>query len=277
MDTDSLQAAEGPPAGTCDCHAHVYGPPERYPLRSGHGYMPPAKYLADYQQMLQRIGADRGVVVQPTVYANNNVTMDALAASGGKWRGVAKFADGNGGADFAIMDRAGFRGIRVHGIGTTAELVKLDEIARAIAPFGWHIQLHMESRLLPELESKLRNLPVPVVFDHFARMQIEAGLDTPAMHTLLRLLETGRFWVKLSGYYLISRQPYPFADLQPLAAKLAAARPDRMLWGTDWPHPSYQGAPLDDTKLFPLLRSWLEDRRLMHGIAVDNPARLYGF
>lgn len=272
-----MQTAERPPAGACDCHAHVYGPPERYPLRPGRRYTPPANYLAEYQHMLQRIGVDRAVVVQPTVYANNDVTRDALAASGGNWRGVAKFADGNVSADFAAMQRAGFRGIRVHGIGTTAELAKLDEISRTIAPFGWHIQLHLESRLLPDLEATLRNLPVPVVFDHFARMPPGDGTDTPPMHTLLRLLETGRFWVKLSGYYLVSQQSYPYPDLHPLAMAFIAARPDRMLWGTDWPHPSHEGPPLDDSKLFPLLQSWVADRRVLHDIVVGNPARIYGF
>jgi 2-pyrone-4,6-dicarboxylate lactonase len=275
MDEQAMPTADQPPAGTCDCHAHVYGPPERYPLRPGSRYVPPAKYLADYQQMLQRIGVERAVVVQPTVYANNDVTRDALEASGGKWRGVAKFADGDVSADFAAMQRSGFRGIRVHGIGTMAELDRLDEIARMIAPFGWHIQLHMESRRLPDLEATLRVLPVPVVFDHFARMQPEDGADTPPMHTLLRLLETGKFWVKLSGCYLISRQPYP--DLQPLAASFVAARPDRMLWGTDWPHPSHKGPPLDDATLFPLLQSWVKDRQVLHDIVVRNPAQLYGF
>lgn len=274
---DQAITADRPPPGACDCHAHVYGPPERYPLRPGRRYTPPAQYLADYRAMLQRIGVDRAVVVQPTVYAGNDVTRDALEASGGQWRGVAKFAGGDVAADFAAMHRVGFRGIRVHGIGAAAELDRLEEIARLVAPFGWHIQLHMESQRLPALEATLRALPVPVVFDHFARLQPDDGPDSPPVQTLLRLFDTGRFWMKLSGYNLISRQEYPYADLRPLAARFAAARPDRMLWGTDWPHPSHVGPPLDDAMLFPLLRSWVQDDRVMHEIAVRNPAQLYGF
>jgi predicted TIM-barrel fold metal-dependent hydrolase len=272
-----MDESERPPAGACDCHAHVYGPPERYMLRPGRRYTPPTKYFADYQQMLQRIRVDRAVVVQPTVYANNDVTRDALVASAGKWRGVAKFAEGEVSADFGAMQRDGFRGVRVHGIGASSELAKLGDIARMIAPFGWHIQLHMESRLLPDLEATLRDLPVPVVFDHFARIQPEEGTDAPPMRTLLRLLETGRFWMKLSGSYLVSRQPYPYADLQPFAEAYVATRPDRMLWGTDWPHPSHEGPPLDDAIFYKLLRGWVKDSQVLHDILVGNPAQLYGF
>lgn len=277
MEDEVLPIADRAPAGACDCHAHVYGPPERYPLRPGRRYTPPAKYLADYQKMLRRIGIDRAVVVQPTVYASNDVTADALAASSGKWRGVAKFTDGSVGTDFASMHRLGFRGVRVHGIGGTSEIARLEEIARAIEPFGWHVQLHMESSLLPDLESRLRTLPVPVVLDHFARLQPQDGADTPPMHALLRLLATGRCWVKLSGYNLVSRRPFPHPDLQPIAAALIAARPDRMLWGTDWPHPSHEGPLPDDASLLTLFQTWATTRQVAQDILVRNPERLYGF
>jgi predicted TIM-barrel fold metal-dependent hydrolase len=266
-----------PPAGACDCHAHVYGPPERYPLRPGRRYTPPAKYLADYRQMLQRLSIDRGVIVQPTVYANNNVTADALAASNGAWRGIAKFTDGTTSADFPGMQTLGFRGVRVHGMGNTAELVKLEEVARIIAPFGWHIQLHMESRFLPDLETRLRNLPVPIVLDHFARLLPEEGTSARPVQTLLNLLSTGRCWLKLSGYNHVSRQPFPHPDLEPLAKTFIAARPDRMLWGSDWPHPSHEGPPIDDAQFLALSRSWAPDRQAWEDILVRNPAELYGF
>ena len=277
MNTAAPQREDRLPAGACDCHAHVYGPPERYPLRPGGRYVPPAKYLADYQQMLQRAGIDRAVVVQPTVYANNDVTADALAASNGAWRAVAKFTDGSISADLREMDRAGFRGVRVHGMGATTELAKLEEVARTVAPFGWHVQLHMESRLLPELEARLRQLPVPVVLDHFARLSPDDATESPPMQALLRLLATGKCWVKLSGYNHVSRQPFPHPDLQPLAKTFIAARPDRMLWGSDWPHPSYEGPPIDDAELPGALRTWAADRQVWEGILVRNPAELYGF
>ncbi len=277
MDTPVPSAQDSLPAGACDCHAHVYGPPERYPLRPGSRYVPPAKYLADYQLMLRTTGIDHAVIVQPTVYANNDVTADALAASNGAWRGIAKFTDGSMSADLREMNRAGFRGVRVHGMGETTELAKLDETARAIAPFGWHIQLHMESRLLPELEARLRELPVPVVLDHFARLTPDDGETSPPMQALLRLLATGKCWLKLSGYNHVSRQQFPHPDLQPLAKTLIAARPDRMVWGSDWPHPSYEGPAIDDTKLPGLLHGWAADRQVWEGMLVRNPAELYGF
>jgi 2-pyrone-4,6-dicarboxylate lactonase len=265
-----------PPPGTCDCHAHVYGPPERYPTRPGARYVPPAHGVADYQQMLARIGVDRAVIVQPTVYADNQATADALAASGGRWRGVAKFTDGRMDADIAGMDRLGFRGVRVHGTGEAREFAQLEDIARTIAPFGWHIQLHADARHLPDLESRLLKLPVPVVLDHFARMDPTQGADGPEMKVVLRLLAPGRCWLKLSGYYLVSHTKFPYADLDPIATTLVASRPDRLVWGSNWPHPSQEQVP-DEAALLALLWRWAPDENIRADILNHNPAALYRF
>ncbi|MDA8048401.1 MAG: amidohydrolase family protein [Rhodospirillales bacterium] len=277
METGEVRASEPPPRGACDCHAHVYGPPERYPLRPGGRYTPPAMYLAEYQRMLARLGIDHAVIVQPTVYQDNAATADALAASAGAWRGVAKFTAGGPPTGLPRLDRAGFRGVRVHGIGKEAELDGIEDIARQIAPFGWHIQLHMEARFLQEMESRLRALPVPVVLDHFARVQPEQGPASAAMHALLRLLAGGRCWVKLSGPYLVSKLRSPYPDLVPIAKALVTARPDHMLWGTDWPHPSHETPLPDDTAFLALLATWVPDRATREMILVSNPAALYGF
>jgi 2-pyrone-4,6-dicarboxylate lactonase len=268
---------DSPPSGACDCHAHVYGPAERYPLREVHRYAPPQQHFEHYRAMLNQLGISRAVVVQPTVYETNAVTEDALVAAGGAWRGVAKFTDPSLVADVERMHSIGFRGVRLHGVRNTADLAHLEEVARRIAPFGWHIQLHMESRFLPDLESRIVQLPVPVVHDHFARLQPELGSDTPAMRALLRLLERGRSWLKLSGSYYVSKLSWPHLDLMPIAQKLAAARPDRMLWGTDWPHPSHPDPKPDDAEFLALLALWVPDRESRNRILVGNPEVLYGF
>ena len=269
-------SAPAVPRNACDCHAHVYGPRERYPMRPGARYVPPAGYLADYQAMLRRIGIDRAVVVQPTVYADNTATADALAASNGQWRGVAKFPTGRIDADFAAMNRIGFRGVRVHGTGEAKEFGQLEEIARAIAPFGWHIQLHADAEHLVDLESLLLKLPVPVVLDHFARIDPAQGPDGAEMTVVKRLLSSGRIWLKLSGGYLVSKQPFPYPELDPIAKSLIATRPDRLVWGTNWPHPS-QDSPPDEADLLALLAHWAPDPATRENILVHNPAKLYFF
>lgn len=263
-------------SGTCDCHAHVYGPPARYPARPGAAYTPPTSYLAEYQAMLSRVGLDRAVVVQPTVYADNAATADALTASGGRWRGVAKFTAGTRDADFASMDRLGFRGVRVHGIGDANELAQLPKIAQTIAPFGWHIQLHADASRLADLEPLLVSLPVPVVLDHFARVDPAQGPEGAEMAVVRRLLGSGRSWLKLSGYYLVSHQAFPYCDLDPIATALIATRPDRLVWGSNWPHP-LQDSPPDEADLLALLGRWAPDRDVREKILIRNPAELYGF
>jgi predicted TIM-barrel fold metal-dependent hydrolase len=273
----ATQQIDPPPPGACDCHAHVYGPAEQYKLRGAPRYAPPPRYFEHYRATLNGLGISRAVVVQPTVYETNAVTEDALIAAGGAWRGVAKFSDPSLITDVERMHSIGFRGVRLHGVSNTADLAHLEEVARRIAPFGWHIQLHMESRFLPDLESRIAQLPVPVVHDHFARLQPELGSDTPPMHALLRLLERGRSWLKLSGSNYLSKLPWPHLDLMPIAMKLAAVRPDRMLWGTDWPHPSHPDPKPDDTEFLALLALWVTDRERRNRILVDNPEVLYGF
>ncbi len=264
------------PPGACDCHAHVYGPPDLYPVRPGARYVPPDRGLEAYQQMLARIGIGRAVVVQPTVYADNSATADALAASGGQWRGVAKFTGDQMDADLAAMDRQGFRGVRVHGTGDPRELARLEAVANRIAPFGWHIQLHAEAQHLPGLESRLLGLPVPVVLDHFARIDPAQGVDSASMRIVLRLLASGRCWLKLSGYYIVSHKAFPYDDLEPIARALIAARPDRLVWGSNWPHPSQENVP-DEADLLGLLRHWAGDAKTAGAILSENPAALYRF
>ncbi len=277
METEDLPPVEPPPHGACDCHAHVYGPPERYPFQASPRYAPPALYYADYQKMLDRLGVERAVVVQPTVYQTNAVSEDALAASAGAWRGVAKFTDARMVDDIERLNGAGFRGVRLHAVGGAGDLAHLEEVARRIAPFGWHIQLHIDSHFLAETEARIAALPVPVVHDHFAKLDPAEGVAGAPMQVLLRLLARGRSWVKLSGSYLVSRQPLPHPDLVPIARALVAARPDRMLWGTDWPHPSHTGPRLDDADFLRLLALWVPERATRNAILVANPEALYGF
>ncbi|WP_233830560.1 amidohydrolase family protein [Paraburkholderia sp. ZP32-5] len=262
------------PPGACDCHAHIYGPPERYPYRAGRRYTPAPVGLAEYRAALAALGLTRAVIVQPTIYDDNQITLDALAASGGQWCGIAQLKTDVSDAQLQLLDAAGFRGVRMH---TRSGLDDLELIARRVAQFGWHVQLHLDAHTLPDIGARLARLPVPVVIDHFARIVIQQGVDQPGFRMLLTLLESGRCWVKLSAPFRLGDEVSPYAGVLPFARALVAARPDRLIWGSDWPHSSFHGVMPNMGVLLGLVGKWAPDAGIRDMILGSNPARLYGF
>jgi predicted TIM-barrel fold metal-dependent hydrolase len=267
------------PAGACDCHAHVFAPLELAPMVPERGYTPPPASLEDFRAMHRVLGIERAVIVQPSVYGTDNrVTLEAIAGYGPQCRGVAVVDPAIGAEELAAMHRAGIRGVRFNlsfagGLG----LESLETIAAMIAPFGWHLQLLLDARELPELSPRLARLPVALVVDHMGHMRVDHGLDHAGIRALLDLVGSGRAWVKLSGQYRITVAGPPYADVAPLARALIAANPERAVWGTDWPHPAHEGPMPNDGDLLDGLLEWAPDEALRRAILADNPARLYGF
>jgi D-galactarolactone isomerase len=261
-----------PLPGVCDCHLHIYRPPAAAPVPANAG-------LADYRRLQQRLGLERAVIVQPAAYGcDNRCTLESTAALGEAGRCVVIPAPEADAATLAALHGRGARGVRFHMLpGGPLGWDALEPLARRIAPLGWHVQLQMRGAGLPEVETRLAALPVPVVIDHIGRFEGGTTPEAPPFRTLLRLIEAGRAWVKLSAPYWSSTEGAPFADVAPLVRKLAEVAPERLLWASNWPHPSITGAKPDDATLMELLLGWLPDDDTRRRVLVANPARLYGF
>jgi len=284
-----------PPAGACDCHTHVFGPFGRYPLVPNRVYTPMDALAEDARTMMDRLGLERIVFVQPSAYGlDNQCMLDAMAELGAVARGVAVVDGATPDAELDRLHRAGVRGVRLNiatGGNDTGEPLgaRSEKLARQIAGQGWHLQLFVGPDVLTELEPTLKRFPVPYVIDHMGLLPPSRFRDHPAFATLLRLLDTGDCWVKLAGAYRVANSDTDFAAAAALAQALVAARPDRLVWGSDWPHtPHHTGAPdpdgkqkpyrkLDTGRLFDLLADWAPDEAVRNRILVDNPARLYDF
>ncbi len=268
-----------PPAGTTDCHLHIFGPYARFPLQPNRSFTPPEALLADYERLMKTLGIERCVVVQPSPFGtDNSCTEDAVERLGPIARGVAVLGPDVEEATLKRLDRVGFRGVRLNLLfkgGVPIEA--MEPLAKRLAPYGWHIQLLLDARTLPDLAPRLRALPVDIVIDHMGYMPVSVGMNSPAVDTMRRLLGEGRTWVKLSGSYAVTVDGPPYADAAPLARTLLEAAPDRCVWGTDWPHPAAKGVMPDDAELLDLVPTWTDDAALQRKLFRDNPAVLYGF
>ena len=273
---------EAPP-GACDCHAHVFGPASRHPYSPKRGYTPPDAPFEAYRRMHEVLGIERGVLTQPSVYGTDNRAMlDAVARDPGQLRAVAAVDADVTEDELRRLDEAGVRGIRINlvdpGGMPFASLGEFERFAGRLADLGWHVEFLVQVHEIPDLAERLRRLPTDAVVGHLGYMRTSEGLDHPAFRRFLEYVAEGRCWVKLSGAYRIttgSHAPYP--DVAPFARALVAARPDRMLWGTDWPHPICKVPMPNDADLLDLLLDWAPDEAIRRRILVDNPARLYGF
>ncbi|MDA0991464.1 MAG: amidohydrolase family protein [Verrucomicrobia bacterium] len=267
------------PAGSCDCHAHVLGPPEIYPYVAERSYTPPTATLEAYQAMHKVLGIERAVIVQASVHGTDNkVTLDAIAGYGPNARGVAVVDATVDDKELVRLNDGGIRGLRLNvlfggGVGMDA----LEPLAERIAAMGWHIQLMLNAGDLVELAPRLRRLPVPAVVDHMGHMNVAHGIDHPGFQTLINLVRDGVCWIKLSGNYRISAEGPPYSDVIPFARALIEAGPERMVWGTDWPHPALNDFMPNDGDLLDALDEYAPDPDLKRAILVDNPAQLYGF
>jgi len=259
------------PPGAVDCHHHVYDP------AAPGGKPHEAAWLADHARLLARLGVQRHVLVQPSTYGfDNTLHLAALADSGpSRARMVAVVPPD---APLPALRALAAQGV----VGARANLVQgiplgpadVAPLARHIAELGWHLQVFASAETIARLGPTLREAPCPVVFDHFAQLPL-AGWDAhPAWAVVMDLLQAGRGWVKLSSPYSLD-QANPLA-VGPLARALVAAAPQRMVWGTNWPHPNATTLP-DDAALLDALAEWAPDAATRHAILVDNPTRLYGF
>jgi predicted TIM-barrel fold metal-dependent hydrolase len=269
------------PAGATDCHFHMLGPQNRYKLSPTRGYTPaPESNMRTYLDMANTLGIERMVIVQPVAYGKDHAcTLDSIEILGRhRTRAIAVIDESFSEATLRGMDQRGFCGARINSITPNSTgLDHLESVVRLIAPLGWHVQLFVHGAELPDLEKRILSLPVPAVIDHMGQIPTDRGINSPEFLTLLRLLESGKCWVKLCGYRSSVAGP-PYADLLEPARKLIETAPERCVWGTDWPHTNMFGSLLpDDGKLLDLLYDWAPDPGQLRRILVENPAQLYGF
>ncbi len=272
------------PPLACDSHAHICGPQARYAYYSERIYTPADALLPDYQHMLTTLGVERAVLVQPSVYGSDNTVMlEAIRTAGPQFRGVAVVADDVSERELERMHAAGVRGVRVNIVDVkdrkagTLPLAQLRQLAQRVKPFGWHMEFLMHVDEFSDLDRALADFPVDTVYGHLGYMRADKGIATPGFQALLRLMQSGRAWVKLSGPHRISTQPLPHADTNAYAHALLAAAPQQVIWGTDWPHVMVKTPMPNDGDLCDLLGDWIPDAATRKQVLVDNPARLYGF
>jgi predicted TIM-barrel fold metal-dependent hydrolase len=263
-----------PPPLSCDCHIHVFGPFARYPLDPARKYTPEAAPLEDYLGVAKALGTGRVVLVQPSVYGvDNSCQRDAIATLGERARGVAVIDESVSDKALDELCGAGFVGARLN-LMRGNELEALERTAARVGDLGWHVQLHLPGAMIPEIAERLLKLPTDFVIDHFGRMDAWQGVVQPAFQALLRLVDSGRCWVKLSAPYRMDGAPYH--KVAPFARELVKRNPQRMVWGTDWPHPDVAVVP-EDPGLLAAMFDWVPNEATRHRILVDNPAQLYRF
>ena len=269
------------PQGACDCHAHVFGPVAAYPLTPNRSFTPSDCPIGDYLQMLATLGIERAVLVQGSAHGtDNSATFDAIAQVGNRFRGVAVIEPTITEAELVRLHEGGFRGCRMStmvkgGVGFES----LEALAVRVKLLGWHLVLHLNrSSELVELAPRLLASGATFVVDHLARVRGDEGPEAPGFRMLLRLLqETDRGWVKLSSLYRLSGEPHPYRDMLPMINAVVEARPDRVLWGSNWPHPIHYGPMPNDGDLLDAFAQWIPTEPLRQRILVNNPAALYGF
>jgi 2-pyrone-4,6-dicarboxylate lactonase len=268
------------PPGACDTHAHIFE--ARYPYSPRRGYTPPDAPYEAYRHLLGVLGVTRAVLTQPSAYGTDNAAMlDAVARDPSSMRAVAAVDAAITDEQLRALDAAGVRGARVNLVDKGGmpfdSFGDVERFASRIAPMGWHIEYLVHVHAFPELGA-LARMPVDAVVGHFGYMPAAIGVDHPGYRAFLKLVEGGRIWVKLTAPYRITAgEDIPYDDVEPLARALREARPDRLLWGSDWPHAINKKPMANDGDLFDHVAAWLPEERLREQVLADNPRRLYGF
>ena len=276
------------PAGSCDCHTHVFGPAAQFPFDPSRTYTPGPAGVSDLLAHQRALGLDRVVVVQASPYGTDNAcTLDAVRRIGAAGRAVAVIDPALSPAALQALHDGGVRGVRINletaGRHDPADAARrLREAAETVAPLGWHVQVYTNLAVLAAAHGTLRDLAVPLVVDHFGRAMARAGVSQPGFDALLDLVRSGKAYVKLSAAHRIA--PGMPDEAEPIARALIAANPARLLWGSDWPHTSSGSParvqpfnPVDDGAAIRRLRRWCGSADALRAILVTNPARLYGF
>jgi 2-pyrone-4,6-dicarboxylate lactonase len=268
------------PPGSCDSHFHVFGPQPRFPFAAERSYTPTCDAPKETLFALHRhLGIERGVVVQSAAHGFDNSAAADLLAANRAYRGIALLAPATATGELRRLDAQGFRGVRFHYMGHLGEGERIDDVlamAKRLAELGWHLQIHLEGARIAELSPALARSPVPVVIDHMGRVDASQGVAHPHFRALLRLLEHPHVWVKVSGSERISRQRSPWPDAAPFARQLVREFGERVVWGSDWPHPNLAEVP-DDGELVDLIAAMAPSEAERLALLVDNPRRLYGF
>ena len=283
------------PAGACDCHTHIHADPEKFPFYAGRVYTPEPASPEEMSALHKALHIERVVIVTPSVYGpDNSATLFGIKARGATARGVAVIDDKTAESDLDTLQQAGFRGIRLNLAtgGVNDPNVARQRFQAAVDRMkarGWHVQLFTSLAVISAIKDLVASAPVPVVFDHFGGAQAALGVDQPGFADLLELVRSGKAYVKISGAYRASKLAPDYPDAAPLSRALIAANAERIVWGTDWPHPDSvtpadrkvtDVTPLfqiDDGRLFNQLPVWAPDEAIRSKILVENPARLYGF
>ncbi len=281
------------PARACDCHTHIFGDPKQFPFTTPRVYTPETASIAEMRSLHKALHTQRVVIVQPSVYGTDgSCTLDAIKHLGPSARGIAAVSDRVSNADLDRMHRGGIRGIRINletGGQSDPALARqrFKAAADRIKGRDWHIEMYTRLSVIEAIKDQVLASPVPVSFDHFGGAQAALGLHQPGFDTLLRLVHSGKAYVKVSAPYRSSKQAPGYADVTPLAKALIAANPQRINWGSDWPHPAQiPGRPIteitplyqiDDGRDFNQFATWTSGTAQLKLILVENPARLYGF
>jgi len=277
-DPNPVKPAYVPPPAACDGHCHIFGPADRFPYAQKRTYTPPDAPKEKLAALHRHLGLSRAILVQASCHGTDNSAMlDAIAWSKGAWRGVAMVSKDITDAELERLDAGGVRGVRfnfVAHLGGAPDLKAVQSVLARIAPLGWHVQLHLDAGDIETYRDFLAQLRLPFIIDHMGRVQAQHGLQQKPFRLLLELMQNARAWVKVSGADRVSTSGKPFHDAVPFARALIEAAPDRVLWGTDFPHPNVNWMP-NDGELVDLFATICDDDKLRRKILVDNPTRLY--
>ncbi|MCH8070951.1 MAG: amidohydrolase family protein [Proteobacteria bacterium] len=280
-DPDTRRPEYRAPPGSCDAHCHVFGPADVFPYASTRKYTPPDAPKEKLRQLHDTLGLERAVIVQASCHGTDNSAMlDAIAASDGRYRGVCNADDSFTESQFAELHAGGIRGVRfnfVKHLGGAPDLDKMRAIIEKVRHLPWHVELHFDAKDLLEYESVLDEIPLPVVIDHMGRAPVVDGVGQAPFQSLLsKLRNSENLWVKVSGSERLSTEGAPFSDALVFARACIDAAPDRVIWGTDWPHPNVKVMP-NDGDLVDLIPQMAPTIDLQRQLLVDNPVRLFGF
>jgi predicted TIM-barrel fold metal-dependent hydrolase len=269
------------PPDACDSHCHIFGPADRYPYAPGRSYTPPDAPLEMFAALQAKLGIDRAVIVNASCHGDDNRPVtDAIAQSGGRYRGIANVSESTTDRELQDLHEAGIDGCRfafLKRLGTGADMAGFHRIVERIAPMGWHVDIYLDPGTVAAFAPMLTKLPISYVIDHMGTLDASHGMDQPNFTALLDLLRSDeKCWVKVTGLERASASGAPFDDAVLFAARLVETAPDRVLWGTDWPHPNLKRMP-NDADLVDAVPRYAANAALRQKLLVDNPSRLFGF
>ena len=283
-DPDPTPAKFDVPEGTIDCHAHIFGPESKYPYSLARGYTPPDAPLEKYLELHKALGnIKRAVLTQPSVYGTDNSCMlDAVAKMDGKFLAVVAVDADVTDKELEDLHARGARGARVNLVDkggnpfdSTASVKKFSE---RLKDLGWHLELLVHVHEFPDIRATMNSMAVDVSVGHLGYMKTDNGVDHPGFQEFLNLMRDGKCWTKVSGSYRITTSALtPYVDVTPVAKALIEANEDRIIWGTDWPHPIFKGKMPNDGALMDHLADWAPDAAVRKKILVDNAEKLFGF